>query len=535
MDPFWDEFETGEIHFRDKWQFELKSEFSPIPGQKQSEYTQEFFVFIPTALQINAQTYTKNDFFRDQTNLIRLQTPIFTFEELLNPFSLRSPLVKLKELQTTIQQKDSVVAMEQELKLFANICNTSVRNEVYQLVQALDKAPTLKEILNCKQCINELLLNIEKANVEFSRLKETILKHPEGLALHHIFGYIQDAISFSLNSSLTVLLEALRLKADPILTECDNNVSDLLLKEKKYRENKLKEPSQLEKDAIRNEAILHQSGLLNKFILDALQLKTQRQAVDEKYRSIIGSFAAALAMAFYLTLFIWQGAVFVINSLPFILFSILIYVVKDRLKEELKSLSYKHVFKWFPDYTTEISLPNQNDVIGIVNESFSFVNINHVPMDISHLRNQEFHSYLEMIKRQEQVIHYKRKIIIYGDTQREKSLKGLNILFRYDIHNFLIKASNPYEPYTVLDSETLELSHISLPKVYHINIILKNTYRQPDLTEKVEWKKFRIVADKDGIKRIQNVTATNGNGTVKGNGNGIMIGLQDKTSDLQIV
>ena len=96
MDPFWEEFETGEIHFRDKWQFELKSEFSPIPGQKQSEYTQEFFIFVPTALQINPQTYTKNDFFRDQTNLIRLQTPIFTFDELLSPFSLRSPLVKIK-------------------------------------------------------------------------------------------------------------------------------------------------------------------------------------------------------------------------------------------------------------------------------------------------------------------------------------------------------------------------------------------------------------------------------------------------------
>lgn len=511
MDPFWDEFETGEIHFRDKWQFELISEFSPIPGQKQSEYTQEFFIFVPSTLQINPQTYIKKDFFRDETNLIRLQTPNLTFEELLNPFSLDSPLVKLKELQSSIQLKASAIEMEQELKLFASIYCRTIRNEVYTLVQAIDKAMQPAEILNCKADIEEFLSNIEKVNSEFKAIQENILKYPEGLALHHIFGYIQDAISVSINSSIAVLLEAVRQKSDPHFNGCDNALSHLLLREKKHREQKLKEPDQLEKNDIQNEAILHQSGLLNRFIHDALQLKTQRLAIDEKYQTLIGSFSAGLAMTVFLILFVWQGAIFVINSLPFLLFTVLIYVVKDRIKEELKSLSYKHVFKWFPDFTTEIFLPEYPEVIGKVHESFSFIPVNKVPMDISHLRNQEFHSYLEMIKRQEHVIHYKRKIVIYGLTQREKQIKGLKILFRYDIHNFLIKGSNPYEPYTTLDSETLELSHISLPKVYHINIILKNTYRQPDLSEKVEWKKFRIVADKEGIKRIVNLTANSGN------------------------
>lgn len=512
MDPFWDEFETGEIHFRDKWQFELKSEFSPIAGQKHSEYTQEFFIFIPSNLQINAQTYTKKDFFRDETNLIRFQTPNFTFEELLSPFSLHSPLVKLKELQATIKQKDSLVSMEQELKLFASIYCRTIRNEVYSLIQSIEKAMLPESILTCQERIEKLLANIDNVNSEFNALMETILKCPEGLSLNHIFGYIQDAISVSLNSSIAVLLEALRRKSDPLFNNCDNALSQLLLREKKYREEKLKEPDQLEKNDIQNEAILHQSGLLNKFIHDALQLKTQRLAIDEKFRTLIGSFAAALAMTFFLVLFIGQGTIFVINSLPFVLFTILIYVVKDRIKEELKNLSYKHVFRWFPDYTTEIFLPEDPVVIGKVHESFSFIPIKQVPMDISHLRNQEFHSYLEMIKRQEEVIHYKRKIVIHGDIQKEKPMKGLTLLFRYDIHNFLIKGSNPYEPYMSMDSETLELSRVSLPKVYHINIILKNTYRQADLSEKIEWKKFRIVADKEGIKRIVNLTASPGNG-----------------------
>lgn len=513
MDRLWEEFETGEIHFRDRCQFELKSEFSPIAGLKQSEYTQEFFIFIPTALQINSQTYSKNDFFRAQTNLIRFSTPDFTFVELLDSENPHSPFVKLKELRSALRAQSGMLRMELELKLLANIYRKTIRNAVYPLIRTLEKASSNKDIEQCKMGIDHLLLEVNRLEKEFISQKEATLELPEGLVLHHIFEYIQDVMSISLNSSMTALLEAIRKKAYPLLQGCDIELSKLLLREKKYREDQLKEPNQLDKDAAQNEAILYQSGLLNKFILDALQLKTQRLAIDEKLRSIIGSFAAGMAMFLYLLLFIWQGAVFVINSLPFIFFTVIIYIVKDRIKEELKSLSYKHVFKWFPDYTTEVRLPTSKEVVGLVHESFSFIGENRVPMDISHLRNQEFHSYLEMIKRQEQVIHYKRRVVSYGNFDVKTPLKSLNIIFRYDISNFLAKASDPYEPYVTLDSNTLNLNYILLPKVYHINIILKNTYLKPDLTEAIECKKFRIVADKEGIKRIESVTAEVGKST----------------------
>lgn len=503
MDQFWEEFEKGEIHFRDKWQFELKSEFAPIAGKKQSGYSQEFFIFIPAALQINSETYSQNDFFRARTNLIHLVTPEFTFQELLDLKNPYSPLTKLKSLQATIQQHASMMAMEQELKLFANVFRGTLRNNVYQLIQELEKANGDNEILQCKGHIQKLLEDVHNVQTHFSAQKKDTLKHPEGLVLLHVFEYIQDVMSISLNSSLSSLLEAVRHKAQPQLKESHLELSKVLLQEKEYREKELKEPEELDKDAIQNEAVLYQSGLLNKFILDALQLKTQRQATDEKFRSLIGSFAAGTTMLLYLSLFIWQGAIFVINSLPFVLFTVLIYIVKDRIKDELKSLSFKHVFKWFPDYTTKVFLPDDNKEIGKIQESFSFVKEDEVPIEVSQLRNQEFHSYLEMIKRQEKVISYKKKVII-NESDGELH-QGLNIIFRYDIHNFLIKGSNAYEPYVTIDRETLQLTHISLPKVYHINIILKNRFLTSDDKEKIEYKKFRLVVDKEGIKRVESL------------------------------
>jgi hypothetical protein len=340
----------------------------------------------------------------------------------------------------------------------------------------------------------------------FSKLKSSYLSLPNKHKINYIFEYVEDTISIALNTSLASLLNIIRNKHSHYLQESDQRISKLLIQQKKYREECLKEPSHLDKDSIHNEAILYQSGLLNKFIMDALQLQTRRLAGDEKYRSLIGSFAAAIAMLLYLSLFIWQGAFFVINSLPFVVFSVFIYVLKDRLKEGLKNLSYKHVFRWFPDFTTEILSPSGNVVLGKMQESFAFIKEDQAPKDISHIRNEGFHTHLDMIKRPEQVIHYKRKISIYTTPEAStERLNALNVIFRYDVHEFMTKASNATESYMTLDSESLDLITTHLPKVYHINIILKNSYLKPDLTPYVELKKFRLVTDKEGIKRIESV------------------------------
>ena len=137
MDPSWEEHEAGEIHIRDIWQFELKSEFSPLSMQKQSEYTQEFFIFIPDALQINTYTYRKENFFRDETNLIRFKTPQLSFEGLLDPSNKLSPLARLWALQPEISREAVARTVESELKLFASIFRKTLRRSVSALTQAL--------------------------------------------------------------------------------------------------------------------------------------------------------------------------------------------------------------------------------------------------------------------------------------------------------------------------------------------------------------------------------------------------------------
>ena len=84
MEETWGELVEGEIHARDHLQFELKTEFSINPHLKQNIYKQEIFIFIPNSLQINANTYSKQQFYLDQTNLIRYKTPLLKIAELID-------------------------------------------------------------------------------------------------------------------------------------------------------------------------------------------------------------------------------------------------------------------------------------------------------------------------------------------------------------------------------------------------------------------------------------------------------------------
>lgn len=505
MDQFWKEFETGEIHFRDRWQFELKSEFRPLSAKKRNIYFQEFFIFVPNSLQINAQTYSKEEFYQSQTNLIRFKTPTISFTELLNSKNEDSPLNKISDLLQKPRSEENLEAIKFELKLFANIWSSDLRKEVDPLTIAIEKTTSYEELAKCKAKIDYLIFDLfGKLLNKYQELEAAIFQYADSSELEANVKYVRDIISLLLNTALGNLLLTMRSKNHPLLNSTEKEIAKLLLREKNYREGnqEISYACTYSKEA-KEENISFRMGVLSKFIIEALQLQTTRLNTTERYRPIVAGIAATFAMSIYMFLFILQGTHFVINSVPFIIGIILAYVLKDAVKEDMKRVSYRWMFKWLPDFTTEIrSLTGK--VIGKLHESFSFAEYQEIPREVRQMRNEGFHTDLIHIKRPEQVLHYKRQIDLskkYHPVQDD--LNALSIIFRYDIHRFLAKGSDPYEPYLDIDNQTFEITRKFLPKVYHINIILKNSDMQPNLKEKIEWKRYKLIVNKDGIKRIE--------------------------------
>lgn len=507
MDENLEDLKPGRIHLRDRWQFELKTEFFPLSYVRNNVQTQELYIFIPNSLRINDQTYTKDQFYQDQTNMIRLKTPTFTLEELINPQNSESPLAVIKHSIETNQDKSDhafLSEIEEELKLLANIFHSALRNAMTDLIEelhseGLDEGIFGKHVMNLCDAVDQFRMRfvLLKAEVEAAGLGENIKKH---------LGYIDEYISININDFFILFLNKLRQVGDMVKEPLDARVCSILENEKIYQEEFLSKKNHLDPEGKEKEFILYRKALLNKFVINPLLLKVNRSSVAQRFKGIIGGIPAAVAMFIYLLLFLWQGNVFLMNSEPFVLLTVVIYVLKDRIKEELRLLSYRQAAKWFADYATEIQSPFDNGVLGKVYDSFFFVDEQKIPKEIKEVRHREFHAVLEEIKRPEQVIYYKRTVNIkQKPEQLEKRFYGLSLIFRFDIHHFLSKAEDPIQDILDYDPPSGDLVHLKLPRVYHLNIILRSSLYLPDGTLKVDLLKYRLIIDKEGIKRVEHL------------------------------
>lgn len=504
MAQFIDDLDSGEVHIRDRWQLELKSEFFPQPQLDNSTYIQEFYLFIPNSLQINDFTYNKGQFYIDQTNLIRYKTPEFSFAELLNSHDPRSPLTRIFTLCGSTDIKENQNSLADELKLFGNVVRSALRVQVKHLINELttQKNEGISKTL-CEN-VNNLCENIKLTRIAFAQAQELFHKSSDDSSFYDKFLYVDEFLSRTIIYYLTGLLEHIRIVKNNGLDECDQAVCDILLKEQQIADDYLNNGNLKTNVSFNeNEQILYRNSLLNKFVLDALLLHTNRFTIEQKYQHWIAGFAAGIAMLIYFSLFIWLGNVFVWNSLPFVIFTVVIYILKDRIKDLIKVISYTHAFKWFSDFGTVIRSPDEKHNIGVVKETFSFINEKKVFKEIRDARNVAFHEVLENFQRPETVLFYKRTVEINNLKGRQSRRYGLNIIFRFNIHRFLRKAGNPSEIYYRLDPETLKLQSLKLPKVYHLDLIIRNITDNQNNVPQIVIKKLRIVIDKNGIKRIE--------------------------------
>ena len=250
--------------------------------------------------------------------------------------------------------------------MFGSVFHSSVRNWSFAAMGE-SNGSNLGKI---RATIDKGCEELERLLSQYRTLQTQSLTFGDSVSVH--FNYVDEFLSLTVNDFLASVLEQLRQKA--ALESSDRCLCQLILQEKRYREEHYltRHPEGRESEEL-DEYILYRKGLLSKFVIDPLLLKTSRSSVDQRYRTIIGGIPAAIAMSFFLVLYVMQGSWFIINSQPFVLFTVLLYVLKDRLKEELRFISFRQVAKWFSDYSTQILDPLNEAVIGTVKEYVNFI------------------------------------------------------------------------------------------------------------------------------------------------------------------
>jgi hypothetical protein len=372
------------------------------------------------------------------------------------------------------------------------------------LVEEFSKEVTPDVTERLQRKITAFCLNVITFRDAFWAILQGCLLKWSGSALQSIL-YVDEFISLSIDFYITGFLEYLRKTNREQLHGIDHQLCDLLTIEKTHRAKYFGESADIaNEDLEAQEKTVYHKSLLNKYVLDALLLLLERTSWIEKYGNIVAALAAGIAMLIYVLLVFLNVPYFGINSLPFLLVTVILYVLKDRIKDSLRGIFHQHAVRLFSDYTTQIHMATGEETLGEVKEFFSFVGDDDLSPEISAIRESKFTVDLPLFKRPETVFYYKKQISLNEKLSMKKARRHkLHNLFLFNVHLLLEKASDPLEQLLHLDVNTMEIKELKLPKVYHLNIIMKNIYPLPEGQKRVEMKNFRIVLDKNGIKRVE--------------------------------
>ncbi len=224
--------------------------------EEKTTFEIDSFIFVPSNLGVNKDSYSRENFYSDMQVYIRFKTPSFRIEELAKPENeLLISLKKSMEKMVSSQSSSDAIECENFLKLYCCIVKSSLRDHI-------DCLYAKKNVQDEEILLNKFLSGAASISSAFRKLRE-IVSIPNLNERRFLIYCFSDEY-------LSLLIEQYAFKAIHIISKrVSTNVSqikslkELIKLEIKYRtENKY--PSIVKKED-NNENFLFRFSVLKKF------------------------------------------------------------------------------------------------------------------------------------------------------------------------------------------------------------------------------------------------------------------------------
>ena len=472
----------------DKFSVEFKIGFSGREGVKEDHFDVNSWIFIPNGLDINKQTYSKERFYADMKSNVRLLTPAFSLKQMLE--GQEAPIhhvEKALEAVTAEATEERLNEFEFQLKLFASIFKSSIRNESAHLMAHPDE-PDIRD--RCLAYVDD----VSRVLQAFRGLRDSIGQEHEALVTK--MNYADEFISHQADIRTMKVLKAVNRSDAQQMKEAFKVLADMIVEEKDYKTSRGYSHAVIG-DKDNNRRLLYRHSLLKKYIESALFLKVNTTQDGQAVKQISFSLAAGLAMMVYLL--VTMPFQKYLGNYPSLIFFILVlfYILKDRIKELTRWLFAYQLKDKYYDNKTVVSIKNK--AIGWLKEGMDFITEDKVPEEVLKLRNR---NKLEAENKllDEKIILYRKRVEIDNATLRNQydyEFKGINDIIRYHINYLTKKMDNPESEITCLD-ENRQIQSVMAERVYNLHFVLQFKWE-----DQVEYKVFHVVVNRNGILSIK--------------------------------
>lgn len=479
--------ETVKIH--DRFQIEIKLNYSVKQEQKSTDYTIDSYLFIPNSLDINKESYQKEQFYQDLQAYIRFKTPTVPLVQFLNESGPAITLeTECKQFAATPSEATHTI-FEQQIKLFCNTFRSTLRDHIDFI-----KDQSKEDI---KLLTTQFLDHTKQIITFYRKLRPIIMAPtiPKDAFTKYLLG--DEFISLVLEQFGYRLFHLLKKINQRIYEQFEQKILQLIYQEVTYR-SEHNYPSIPDKTGD-NELLLYRKSILKKYINSILYLNTRTREEGELRYQIIYGIAAGMAMIFATgTAFLAQHYY---GNFTFPLFAALVvsYIFKDRIKEITRNHFKRRIDKNIFDHKTTIYTDHKKK-IGRSRELFRFLKPQHLDSELLQVRDRKGIVRLGEHFIGEQTFLYRKNIKIttkqFQKFYATLSVTGLTDIIRLNLYQFIKKMDNPRKKIEVTNGITSEI--IRGDRVYHLNLILR--YQQED---QITFSQFRIILNRKGIKRIE--------------------------------
>ena len=472
----------------DKFSIEFKVGFSGTEGVKMDHFDVNSWIFIPNGLDINKQTYSKDRFYTDMKSNVRLLTPVFTLKQMVE--GEEAPIHHVKTALESLLNESSPEHLDEfefQLKLFASIFKSSIRNASAKIMAHADDSNTYERCLAYVDDVSRVLRT-------FRGLREGIdAKNEEVLTK---MGFADEFISHQADIRTMKVLKKINRSDRQELKDAFSALADMLADEKAYKKARGYSHTVIG-DEVNNRRLLYRHSLLKKYIESALFLKANTTQDGKAVKQISFSLAAGLAMMVYLL--VTMPFQKYLGNYPSLIFFILVlfYILKDRIKELTRWLFAYQLKDKYYDNKTVVNIKDRQ--VGWIKEGMDFITDDKVPAEVLKLRNR---NKLETDNKllEEKIILYRKRVEIDNVVLRNQynyDFKGINDIIRYHINYLTKKMDNPESKITCLD-ERHQLRTLMAERVYFLHFVLQFKWN-----DQVEYKAFHVMVNRDGILDIK--------------------------------
>ncbi len=484
--------EAVKIH--DRYQFEVKLSYPLLHDKARTSYLVSMYLFVPESLGIRKNTYKKDDFYRDMQSYIRLKTPSIPLADLVDgPVSPYSSLAASLRNLGGAGIEGALKDAEYQIKMFCCIFKSALRDHIASFDPRC-------ELCEAEPFVKNYIGDVKEAVSAYRVLPASTNLREISRELSDIYRWGNEYISLLTRSYAYELLEVLQKASFQGEHPCRVPLLAFIAEEMEYcRDHGFKS---VPKPHSVNETFFHYKSVLKKLVESSLYLDTSIKPEGAFLEHLTFGVAAGVAMLFATIVTFFAQYIYGAITLQVLLIIVISYIFKDRIKDMLKAYFSGKLHNLLFDHQVEI-FGGVNEKIGTLHESFTFVTADNVPQNIMKMRSDDHQGELSDQWRKETIINYRKKVLLFSDqfrrVYRNYTINALNDIMRFNVFSYIGKMDDPQQSLFILEDDGYR--KIDGQRVYHLNMVTAYT-----MDDQVSYRRFRIVLNRDGISRIENIT-----------------------------